>query len=77
MDHLIWHLPGQHQVIESSETHQGFSLPERGLNEDEPARRIVQTYEVAERAVIGLDQLLGPTSWNYGQESMPGYAKRS
>ena len=34
--HLIWHLPGKHQVIESSGTHQGFSLPERGLNGGDP-----------------------------------------
>ena len=35
--HLIWYLSGHHQVIESSGTHQGFSLPERGLNGGEPA----------------------------------------
>ena len=35
--HLIWRLPGHHQVIESSGTHRCFSLPERGLNGGEPA----------------------------------------
>ena len=34
--HLIWSLPGHHQVIEFSGNHQGFSLPERGLNGGEP-----------------------------------------
>ena len=39
-------------------------------------QRIVQTYGVVERAVIGLDQLLAPTSWNCGRESTSGCATR-
>ena len=58
-----------HRVFENSS---GLEPAQKGgLKEDEPARRIVQTYEVAERAVIGLDQLLGPTTWNCGWVSCP------
>ena len=67
MDHLIWYLRGQHQVIESLGNHHGYSLLERGLTEVSRPRRIVQTYEVAERAVIGLDLRLGPIRRKYAQ----------
>src|SRR3954465_1298381 len=65
--HLIWHLPGHHHVIESRELIRVLACPKGGLTEVSQPRRIMQTYGVAERAVIGLDLSLGLIPRKYEQ----------